>query len=122
MVDFYNFEDIASVETVKSSALQLVMLTGGRVVVTTSKAASIRDLISQFSVEAKSGQYEYARALADYSSREENALNFKAGDIVVSLTDKSGKLCLMSMAGAVHQYTDTDTFLNLYFLQIPMSI
>ena len=82
VVDFYNFDDIASVETVKSSALQLVMHTGGRVVVTTSKAASIRDLISQFSVEAKSGQYEYARALADYSSREENALNFKAGDIV----------------------------------------
>merc|ERR1719357_921065 len=82
VVDFYNFEDIASVETVKSSALQLVMHTGGRVVVTTSKAASIRDLISQFSIEARSGQYEYARALADYSSREENALNFKAGDIV----------------------------------------
>ena len=72
VVDFYNFDDIASVETVKSSALQLVMHTGGRVVVTTNKAASIRDLISQFSVEARSGQYEYARALADYSSREDN--------------------------------------------------
>ena len=44
--------------------------------------ASIRDLINQFSVESRSGQYEYARALADYSSREENSLSFRAGDII----------------------------------------
>merc|ERR1719357_1219517 len=82
VVDFYNFEDIGEVSTIKSTALQLVMHTGGRVVVTTNKAASIRDLINQFSIEARSGQYEYARALADYSSRDDNALNFSVGEVI----------------------------------------
>merc|ERR1719245_229883 len=52
VIDFYGFEDIGEVSTIKSTALQLVMHTGGRVVVTTNKAASIRDLINQFSIEA----------------------------------------------------------------------
>ena len=44
VVDFYNFEDIGEVSTIKSSALQLVMHTGGRVVVTTNKAGNARTL------------------------------------------------------------------------------
>ena len=52
MVEFYSFEDIAEVATIKSSSLQIVMRTGGRVVLTTAKAASVRDLINQFIIEA----------------------------------------------------------------------
>merc|ERR1712113_462518 len=74
--------DIGEVSTIKSSSLQLVMRTGGRVVLTRNKASSIRDLINQFIIEDRSGQFEYARVLADFSSSEENALNLAAGDIV----------------------------------------
>ena len=81
-MDFYSFEDIGEVSTIKSSSLQLVMRTGGRVVLTSNKASSIRDLINQFIIEDRSGQFEYARVLADFSSSEENALNLAAGDIV----------------------------------------
>ena len=51
-------------------------------VLTSNKASSIRDLINQFIIEARSEQFEYARVLADFVSREENALNLAAGDIV----------------------------------------
>lgn len=33
-------------------------------------------------IEARSGQFEYCRVLADFSSREENALPLSAGEIV----------------------------------------
>merc|ERR1719195_2452125 len=62
VVEFYSFEDIAEVATIKSSNLQIVMRTGGRVVLTTAKAASVRDLINQFIIEARSGEFGYARA------------------------------------------------------------
>ena len=38
VLDYYTFEDIGEVSTVKSSALQIVMHTGGRVVLQTNKA------------------------------------------------------------------------------------
>ena len=123
VVEFYSFEDIAEVATIKSSSLQIVMRTGGRVVLTTTKAASVRDLINQFIIEAsqnkllpaidvglysdfnshlsflifknifrrsikkyfpqaRSGEFEYARVLADFSSGEENALQLRAGELV----------------------------------------
>ena len=59
---------------IKSSTLQLVTHTGARVVLTSQRAPAIRDLIQQFSIEARSSQYEYARALADFPGREENSL------------------------------------------------
>ena len=54
-------------------------------VLTSNRAASIRDLINQYIIEARSGQFEYARVLADFTSREENALNLGAGDIVAGV-------------------------------------
>jgi hypothetical protein len=39
-------------------------------------------LIQQYSLEARAGQYEFSRALADFSSNDENALNFRRGDII----------------------------------------
>merc|ERR1719410_166570 len=82
VVEFYSFEDIAEVTTIKSPSLQIVMRTGGRVVLTTTKAASVRDLINQFIIEARSGEFEYKRVLADFSSGEENALQLRAGELV----------------------------------------
>ena len=41
-----------------------------------------RDLVSQFIVEARAGQFEFARVLADFTSSEENALQLGAGEIV----------------------------------------
>ena len=38
--------------------------------------------MSQFIVEARAGQFEYARVLADFTSAEENALQLSAGEIV----------------------------------------
>ena len=38
VVDFYNYDDIGEVTTIKSSSLQIVMHTGGRVLLTTNKA------------------------------------------------------------------------------------
>lgn len=81
-METYNYEDIGEVSTVKTSGLQLVMHTGGRVVVTTNKAGQIRDLLNQYTIEANSGQYDYVKALAEFSSRDESALTFKKGEII----------------------------------------
>jgi hypothetical protein len=43
---------------------------------------SIKELIQQYSLEARAGQYELSRALADFSSNDDNALNFRRGDII----------------------------------------
>ena len=45
-------------------------------------SGSIKELIQQYSLEARAGQYEFSRALADFSSADENALNFRRGDII----------------------------------------
>ena len=58
------------------------MHTGGRLVVTTPKAGQIRDLINQYLIEANSGQYDYVKALAEFSSKDESALTFKKGEII----------------------------------------
>ena len=42
----------------------------------------IKDLLNSYIVEASSGQYDYARALADFESRDESTLNFRKGDVV----------------------------------------
>ena len=42
----------------------------------------IKDLLNQYIIEASSGQYDYVKALAEFSSRDESALNFKKGDII----------------------------------------
>ena len=42
VVDFYNYDDIGEVTTIKSSSLQIVMHTGGRVLLTTNKAGKQR--------------------------------------------------------------------------------
>ena len=41
-----------------------------------------KDLLNQYIIEASSGQYDYVKALAEFSSRDESALNFKKGDII----------------------------------------
>ena len=46
------------------------------------KSGSIKELIQQYSLEARAGQYEFSRALADFNSADENALNFRRGDII----------------------------------------
>jgi hypothetical protein len=38
--------------------------------------------LNQYIIEASSGQYDYVKALAEFSSRDESALNFKKGDII----------------------------------------
>ena len=58
------------------------MHTGGRLVVTTGKAVQIRDLINQYLIEANSGQYDYVKALAEFSSKDDSALTFKKGEII----------------------------------------
>ena len=85
VVDYYGFDEIAEVNTIKASSIQIVLRTGGRIVLSSNKAGAIRDLVDQFIVEARSEQFEYARVLADFTSREENALNLAAGDIVAVL-------------------------------------
>ena len=38
--------------------------------------------MSQYIIEANSGQYDYVKALAEFASRDENTLNFKKGEII----------------------------------------
>jgi hypothetical protein len=45
-------------------------------------AGQIKDLLNQYIIEASSGQYDYVKALAEFASRDESALNFKKGDII----------------------------------------
>merc|ERR1712218_714787 len=82
VLETYSYDDIGEVSTVKNSGLQLAMHTGGRVVVSTNKAGQIRDLINQYLIEANSGQYDYVKALAEFSSKDESALTFKKGEII----------------------------------------
>ena len=45
-------------------------------------SGQIRDLINQYLIEANSGQYDYVKALAEFSSKDESALTFKKGEII----------------------------------------
>ena len=50
--------------------------------VTIFSPGQIKDLLNQYIIEASSGQYDYVKALAEFSSRDESALNFRKGDII----------------------------------------
>jgi hypothetical protein len=39
-------------------------------------------LVNQYLIEANSGQYDYVKALAEFSSKDESALTFKKGEII----------------------------------------
>ena len=84
MLETYSFEDIGEVSTTKhGSGLQLVTHQGERVVISTEKAGQIKELLNSYIVESTGGgQFDYVRALADFTSRDENMLRFKKGDIV----------------------------------------
>ena len=84
VLEKYSFEDIGEVSTSKHSGLQLVTHQGERIVLTTEKAAQIKELINSYIVESNGGgaNYDYVRALADFSSRDENMLKFRKGEIV----------------------------------------
>ena len=58
------------------------MHTGGRVVLSANKAGQIRNLLNQYIVESNSGTYDYVKALAAFSSRDEGALSFKKGEVI----------------------------------------
>merc|ERR1719242_1542733 len=82
VLETYQYEDIGEVSTMSNSGLQMVMHTGGRVVLSANKAGQIRNLLNQYIVEANSGQYDYVKALAEFSSKDESALTFKKGEII----------------------------------------
>jgi len=48
----------------------------------TFATGQIRDLINQYLIEANSGQYDYVKALAEFSSKDESALTFKKGEVI----------------------------------------
>ena len=60
----------------------MVMHTGGRVVLSANKAGQIRNMLNQYIVESNSGTYDYVKALAAFSSRDEGALAFKKGEVI----------------------------------------
>ena len=39
-------------------------------------------MINQYLIEANSGHYDYVKALAEFSSKDESALTFKKGEII----------------------------------------
>ncbi len=45
----------------------------------------MKHLLNQFIIESNSSQYDYAKALADFASRDEATLHFKKGDIIAVL-------------------------------------
>ncbi len=47
-----------------------------------SSLGQIKDLLNQYLIESSCDQYDYARALADFSSRDESTLNFRKGDVI----------------------------------------
>ena len=82
VLETYQYEDIGEVSTMSNSGLQMVMHTGGRVVLSANKAGQIRNLLNQYIVESNSGTYDYVKALAAFSSRDEGALSFKKGEVI----------------------------------------
>ncbi|CAB4053995.1 unnamed protein product [Lepeophtheirus salmonis] len=81
-IETYTFEDIGEISTVKSSGLQIVTHTGGRLFTTTPKASVIKDLLNTYLIEANASHYDYVKALGDFNTEDENALSFKKGDII----------------------------------------
>merc|ERR1712061_570914 len=65
-----------------NSGLQMVMHTGGRVVLSANKAGQIRNMLNQYIVESNSGTYDYVKALAAFSSRDEGELALKKGEVI----------------------------------------
>merc|ERR1712228_1134047 len=82
VLETYQYEDIGEVSTMSNSGLQMVMHTGGRVVLSANKAGQIRNLLNQYIVESHGGTYDYVKALAAFSSRDEGALAFKKGEVI----------------------------------------
>merc|ERR1712141_734682 len=82
VLETYQYEDIGEVSTMSNSGLQMVMHTGGRVVLSANKAGQIRNMLNQYIVESNSGTYDYVKALAAFSSRDEGALAFKKGEVI----------------------------------------
>merc|ERR1712141_997361 len=82
VLETYQYEDIGEVSTMSNSGLQMVTHTGGRVVLSANKAGQIRNMLNQYIVESNSGTYDYVKALAAFSSRDEGALAFKKGEVI----------------------------------------
>jgi len=82
VLETYQYEDIGEVSTMSNSGLQMVMHTGGRVVLSANKAGQIRNMLNQYIVESNSGTYDYVKALAAFSSRDDGALAFKKGEVI----------------------------------------
>ncbi|XP_040563865.1 unconventional myosin-XV [Lepeophtheirus salmonis] len=87
-IETYTFEDIGEISTVKSSGLQIVTHTGGRLFTTTPKASVIKDLLNTYLIEANASHYDYVKALGDFNTEDENALSFKKGDIIAVVAKK----------------------------------
>jgi len=91
VLESYSFDDLGEVSAAgEGKALQLVTHQGQRVVVPTARANQVKDLLNAYLVESASanGQYDYARALADFNSRDESALSFAKGDILAIAADR----------------------------------
>ena len=94
----------------------MVMHTGGRVVLSANKAGQIRNMLNQYIVESNSGTYDYVKALAAFSSRDDGALAFKKGEVIAvvpkhdAYTEKVN-LIFNSIIG-MHDNTFDRTFYN----------
>ncbi len=89
MLDTFSFEDLGEVSASKNGELlHLSTHQGGRVGVRPTgagQAGQAAQLIGRYLSESAQAQCDYARALADFSSRDESALALSKGDVVAVL-------------------------------------
>ncbi|KAK6643275.1 hypothetical protein RUM43_004780 [Polyplax serrata] len=86
VLETVQFDEIAETAVPKNSALEIVLRTGGRLVLYTHRATQIQAMIQKYIVEAEKGSVEFVRGVADHQHRDPSVLNFRKGDIIKILS------------------------------------
>lgn len=121
------------------TGLQLVMHAGERILLTSRRAGEgddvrmmsifdlieskvdffgpspgqIRELLNRYVVESTSGTYDYARALADFTSRDENIISFFKGDIIAVVPKEDAYTDKVSTIPKVNNPISNDDALSM---------
>ncbi|KAL0278610.1 UNVERIFIED_CONTAM: hypothetical protein PYX00_000382 [Menopon gallinae] len=82
VLETVSFDEIAETSVPKSSAVEIVLRTGGRLVLYSHRASQIQMMIMRYIVESEKGNLEYVRGITDHIHRDPSVLNFRKGEII----------------------------------------
>ncbi|CAM1303396.1 Uncharacterised protein PB.4102, partial [Pycnogonum litorale] len=105
VLEYFSFENISEVVVPRTSTVQILLQSGGQVVVYTHKANDIHRLLDNYLNETDQGTHDYVRAVADYVTRESTLLSFRKGDVIKVKTSHSQHLEKGWLYGAANGHT-----------------